>query len=274
MVELKHDALVFSFPEVHRDAELRVEFLRTPRIPEDDRVYAVPAVGRLPVRHVQEFAASASPAWVAREGVMLPLYAGDALRLSFASLWEYPFAVQVAVGRKDALSGRPWRDRLHYDPQNYLVVPDRQRLDGWSDASRLHQFAGWLANEAPPDAATEHLTVLLAVHPMSRAAYDRRRRAGALSSGAASPVCFEGERELDPVPLQQDIERDPYDFGDWDERRARCLVYLVSARGWRAITGSEPPLPPLAPDDYARAGIPWLDTYAADAKPYPRQAPL
>ena len=33
MIELKHDALVFSFPEVHPDAVMSVELQRTLRIP-------------------------------------------------------------------------------------------------------------------------------------------------------------------------------------------------------------------------------------------------
>ena len=33
MIELKHDELVFQFPEVHEDAVCRVGFQRTLRIP-------------------------------------------------------------------------------------------------------------------------------------------------------------------------------------------------------------------------------------------------
>jgi hypothetical protein len=36
MIELRNDALVFSFPEVHPHAVLEVEFQRTLRIPDDD----------------------------------------------------------------------------------------------------------------------------------------------------------------------------------------------------------------------------------------------
>ena len=42
MIELKQDALVFSFPEIHKDAVLRVKFQRTLRIPDDDREYSLP----------------------------------------------------------------------------------------------------------------------------------------------------------------------------------------------------------------------------------------
>ena len=39
MIELRNDELVFRFPEVHADAELRVSFQRTLRIPDDNRSY-------------------------------------------------------------------------------------------------------------------------------------------------------------------------------------------------------------------------------------------
>ncbi len=37
MIELKHNRLTFSFPEVHRQATLTIEFQRTLRIPDDDK---------------------------------------------------------------------------------------------------------------------------------------------------------------------------------------------------------------------------------------------
>jgi hypothetical protein len=39
MVELKHDGLEFSFPEVHPNAALGVAFQRTLRIPDDGSDY-------------------------------------------------------------------------------------------------------------------------------------------------------------------------------------------------------------------------------------------
>jgi hypothetical protein len=42
MIELKHDTLVFRFPEVHPDAVLEIDFQRTLRIPNDDRTTSFP----------------------------------------------------------------------------------------------------------------------------------------------------------------------------------------------------------------------------------------
>ena len=54
MIELRRDALHFSFPEVHGDAELTIHFQRTLRIPDDDTTYPLPpGLGRFPLRHVE-----------------------------------------------------------------------------------------------------------------------------------------------------------------------------------------------------------------------------
>ena len=42
MIELKNDSLVFTFPEVHPDAALTMQFQRTLRIPDDEEVYPLP----------------------------------------------------------------------------------------------------------------------------------------------------------------------------------------------------------------------------------------
>src|SRR4051794_108514 len=53
VIELRHDALVFSFPELHGDARLEIDFQRTLRIPDDDSAYPLPpGLGRFPLRHV------------------------------------------------------------------------------------------------------------------------------------------------------------------------------------------------------------------------------
>ena len=55
MIELKNDCLVFSFPEVHPKATLKVEFQRTLRIPDDGRDYPLPpGLGEFPMRHIYE----------------------------------------------------------------------------------------------------------------------------------------------------------------------------------------------------------------------------
>ena len=51
MIEIKDDALVFAFPEVHPEAKLRIDFQRTLRIPDDGKDYPLPpGLGRFPIK--------------------------------------------------------------------------------------------------------------------------------------------------------------------------------------------------------------------------------
>jgi hypothetical protein len=115
MITLEHDSLVFAFPEIHPAAVLRIECERTLRIPDDDQEYPLPpGLGRFPLRHVDDYAATVPPAWREHGGVLLPMYQAEALWLNFEadsgdSEHPYPFAVQVATGKVSAITGEPWR---------------------------------------------------------------------------------------------------------------------------------------------------------------------
>src|SRR5215510_10844073 len=123
MIELKNDVLQFHFPDVHPDAGLTISFMRTLRIPDDDRVYPLPpGFRRFPVRHVDDYAHNLPPSWLEHGGVMLPMYQAEALWMLFHGT-EYPLAIRVATGKVDALTGKPWQLGLAREPQNYLVYP-------------------------------------------------------------------------------------------------------------------------------------------------------
>jgi hypothetical protein len=65
-----------------------------------------------------------------RGGVFIPMYQREALWLAFeAAPWK-PNAAKIGVGRINALSGEPWDEQLHDDPQDYIVCPDQPWLDG------------------------------------------------------------------------------------------------------------------------------------------------
>ena len=49
MIELASNVLNFTFPDVHPEAELQINFQRTLRIPDDDHDYPLPpGFGYLP----------------------------------------------------------------------------------------------------------------------------------------------------------------------------------------------------------------------------------
>ena len=50
-LDLSNDTLVFSFPEIHADAMLRISFQRTLRVPDDGQEHFLPpGLGNFPVR--------------------------------------------------------------------------------------------------------------------------------------------------------------------------------------------------------------------------------
>jgi hypothetical protein len=280
MIELKHDQLIFSFPEVHADAVLRVEFQRTLRIPDDDRDYPLPpGLGAFPLRHVDDFAARVPELWRMHGGVMLPMYQSEAMWLNFDTPHEYPFALKIATGRINAVTGEAWQDGLNSDPQDYVVVPDQPWLDGYCiEKGIIRQFvamplgSGYSAEEQLTGRA-EHGGVQLVAYPMKRDHYEkiRRRRARPAYGVMAdlAPYVCEAAPDMGLAPggrMRQEIYDDEHPFDAWDLRqRSRCFVHLANSLVWRAITGANPPTTPPTAEEYTRAGLPWFEYYAADA---------
>jgi hypothetical protein len=278
MIELNHDQLTIHFPEVHEDATLHVDFQRTLRIPDDERLYPLPAgLGRFPLRHVDDYARTVPPHWIEHGGVMLPMYQAEALWIAFHA--RYPCVVKVAAGKINAVTGEEWRDGLHRDPQDYLTVPEQPWLDGYCvERGVIRQFvamplgAGFTAEEQITGRGEVGGFQIL-VYPMKHEAAARYRsrlegmRFG-MSPSATGALMTLGCTEMGLAPggrMQQEIFADGSPLEDWDQRqRARCFVHLANAPQWRAITGDAPPTEPITARDYERAGIPWFEFYAAD----------
>ncbi|MFI6643995.1 hypothetical protein [Streptomyces sp. NPDC050504] len=107
----------------------RVRFMRTLRLPEQGTYGLPPGLGCFPLRRVEDYPDTAPREWLARGGVMLPVYLREAMWLSFSGTTE-PAALQVGVGKVCAVSGKPWSARLSRTPQNYVVLPRQPWLDG------------------------------------------------------------------------------------------------------------------------------------------------
>ena len=288
MVELKHDGLEFSFPEVHPSAALGLAFQRTLRIPDDGSDYPLPlGLGAFPLCHVDDFGAKVPAVWIEHGGVMLPMYQAEAMWLSFQARYDderecsYPCAVVVAAGKISAVSGSPWTNQLGRDPQNYLVAPDQPWLDGFCiEKGVIRQFVamplgdGYSAEEQITGKA-EHGGLQIMVVPMKRDVYERRfpksprrRWQGLVEESGVMFCCAEPEMGLAPGGrMRQEIYDDPYDLADWDTAAAsRCFVHIVNSRDWRHITGQRPPTKPPTAKQYTAAGLPWFDYYSEGTK--------
>jgi hypothetical protein len=281
MIELQGDELVFRFPEIHEHAVLRIRFQRTLRIPDDGRDYPLPpGLGAFPLRHVDDFAERVPESWMRHGGVMLPMYQSEAMWLHFRSPHGFPFAVKVATGKINAVTGEAWRDGLNRGPQDYLPIPEQPWLDGYCvEKGLIRQFvamplgAGYTAEEQVTGTA-EHGGVQVSAIPLSRAAYERmleeRRKQRPIYDGltrAAPPMVAAAPAmaEMGLAPggrMRQEIRTDRRPMEDWDQRHSgRCFVHIANSLAWRQIARADPPTAPRTAEDYTRAGLPWYDLY-------------
>ncbi len=130
MIELRNDRLVFSFPEIHPEAQCTIEFQRTLRIPDDNRAYPLPpGFGTFPLAHVDDYQVKMPETWKTHGGVFFPMYQAEAMWIFFHG--AYPFAVKIAAGKVDAVTGEDWKNELTKAPQDYVVIPDQPWLDGF-----------------------------------------------------------------------------------------------------------------------------------------------
>jgi hypothetical protein len=283
MIELRDKSLLFSFPEVHADARLEVVFQRTLRIPDDGKSYPLPpGLGRFPLYHVDDFAPRLPDDWVRHGGVMLPMYQAEALWINFRSPVGYPFAVKVATGKINAVTGESWRDGLNRGPQDYVAVPGQPWLDGYVVTKGfIRQFvamplgAGYTVEEQVTGEA-EHGGLQVMAYPLRREAWERivAERKEVMWKGAFTGVATP---MMAPAPaaagmamglgaggrMKQDIYQDRTAMEDWDQRASgRCFVHIANSLVWRSITGTQPPTVPPTAEEYTRAGFPWFDYYA------------
>jgi hypothetical protein len=279
VIELKRDALVVRLPEVHPDAVCHLNFQRTLRIPDDNREYPLPAgLGPFPLHAVDDFAGTVPAHWLPRGGVFLPMYQAEALWICFGG--DYPFAIKVAAGKVNAVSGGTCQRGLAADPQDYVVTPGQPWLDGFAvQKGLIRQFVamplgeGYTAEEQLTGAA-EHGGLQFEFVPMRAERYEalRRRRVEERTrsqadycvmacAGASVP-----EMGLAPGGLmRQHVYADPHGLDAWDQSRAAtCFVHIANSASYRAITGARPPTAPVTADTYQQAGIPWFNFYGAD----------
>ena len=285
MITLDRDELVFRFPEVHEDAVAAVNFQRTLRLPDDGRTYPLPpGIGRVPLRHVDDFANRVPEAWRARGGVFLPMHQAEALWVAFHAPNDYPVALKIAAGKINAVTGEDWKGAgigsLNRDPQDYIVLPEQPWLDGFCvETGKIRQFVamplgeGYTVEEQITGDA-EYGGVQIVAVPMKarhweelRAKTGMRRRSMGPELMMASAVPAPGMGLGMGGEMTQDIYDDPHGLDAWDLRHARrCFVSLANSVAWAGITGEAPPLAPPTAQDYARAGLPWFDWYGGDAK--------
>jgi hypothetical protein len=255
-----------------------VDFQRTLRIPETGLHPLPPGLGRFPLRRVSDYPDTAPAEWLARGGVMLPIYQREAMWLSFDA--SEPAALQVGVGKVCAVSGLPWLEHLVKDPQNYAALPQQPWLDGINAGDGfIRQFiavplgSGATVEGQVTGEETHGGVQLRAVGLTEKALAEWR------SAQNARMVCCDDMIMGEPPArgsadmglgaggrMRQEVYTDDRPLVNYDQGGARRIfVHLCSAAQWTAITGEVPPPTPVDRDAYVSEGLPWFDYYDADA---------
>ena len=271
-IQLGSDQLIFRFPNVHEDAELRIGFQRTLRIPDDNREYRLPpGLGEFPLYRVDDYPDNLPNTWEEHGGVFLPMYQAEAMWINFHA--DYPMAVKIAAGKINAVTGAAWKDELSDTPQDYLVVPEQPWLDGFCvEKGLIRQFVamplgeGYTAEEQLTGEA-EHGGLQIAVYPMQASIYEARQNER--MQYLSDVVCMTPslpEMGLAPGGLmRQEIYEDEYGFDAWDRSiRSRCFVHIINSVQLVHLTGCALPSKPPTAQHYTARGLPWFDYYAED----------
>lgn len=256
---------------------VRVSFQRTLRIPEEGLHALPPGLGRFPLRRVADYPDTAPADWLARGGVMMPLYQREAMWMSFDS--DEPAALQVGVGKVCAISGEDWDETLAQDPQNYAALPEQPWLDGINAGDGfIRQFVAvpiglGATVEAQVTGAEEHGGVQLRAVGLTDEALREWKEEQVPADGALH-YCADQVLLSSAAPdmgfgaggrMRQEVYADDRAVTDYDEKRSgRIFVHLCSASQWTAITGEIPPPTPVDRETYVKHGLPWFDYYDAD----------
>jgi hypothetical protein len=279
MVILEKDHIEFRFPEVHAEARCTIEFQRTLRIPDDNKSYPLPpGLGEFPLAHVEDYADKLPDNWSKHGGVFLPMYQAEALWVRFHC--DYPFAIKIAAGKVNAVTGSAWSDDLVEQPQDYLVIPKQPWLDGFCVGKGLiRQFVamplgdGYTAEEQLTDKA-EFGDLQIIAYPMKaeyaqdHLVYETPRF---LRRATVKDTAPSYEMGLAPGGLmKQEFYEDRYGDDVWETGiRSRCFVHLLNSLQYLAVTGRKPLTKPPTASDYTKAGLPWFDYYGSECKPLP-----
>ncbi|MBA3755698.1 MAG: hypothetical protein H0X02_05495 [Nitrosomonas sp.] len=275
MIELKDNRLNFSFPEIHPHARCSIGFKRTFRLPDDNNGYPLPPdLGQFPLMHVDDIGENMPAEMEKRGGVLFPMNQAEAMWIHFET--NYPFAIKIAAGNINAITGNAWNNQLHDDPQDYLVLPKQPWLDGFCVGNgKIRQFIaiplgkGYTAEEQLTGRA-EVEGIQIIAFPLKLEAYTQLNEPQS-RFGVAS--CVNHYLETRVVGLGagglmwQDIYEDIHDLSAWAHTtKSRCFVHLVNSETYQNLTGKEPLPSLITAKRYADYGLPWFKYYDENSK--------
>ncbi|GAA3709328.1 hypothetical protein [Gordonia hankookensis] len=274
-VTVSHDTLAFSFPDVHADAEMYIEFVRTLRVPDDDTTHPLPpGLGSFDLLSGGHIGSRSRPTGWHSADVLLPMWQSEAALINFASV--YPFLVRIGVDGVNAVTGRSFSADPDFDAEDYFEVPDQSWLAGFrTDASTVRQFvAAPAGSEARTDrrAGPDDGNVCLEVIPLRGESWEARRidpdhcSAGMVPEVDACGASLTGSMGLSARgSVTRSIAAPVEPSENWHPTaRSGAVLRIVNSVAWKELTGREPHHPPLTVDEYRRHRFPWSESYDDD----------
>ena len=257
--------------------DFSLDFQRTLRIPDDDRTYPLPpGLGAFPVCRVEDYRDTVPPSWLEHGGVFIPMYQREALWIGFNSDYGQPKAIKIAVGKINAVSGKPWHQKLTKQEDDYLVAPPQPWLDGINAGDGyIKQFLAMPLGmgytvEGQVTGKEKFGGIQIIVYEPKPGKIANLRR----SRGSIDFMAMEQERSIEECAyagemgiaaggkMKQKIYPDPHGIDTWDASNyGRVYVHIVNSLMYRQITGKEPPQTPVTAKTYAQYKLPWFDLY-------------
>jgi len=193
------------------------------------------------------------------------MYQSEALWLSFDSGYDIPCAVKVAVGKVNAISGKPWDEKLQSKGQDYMVCPDQPWLDGINAGNGyIRQFVAMPLGmgytvEGQVTGKEEHGGMqIMAFQPKP----EKLREIMARPRVYFDLCCSMDMGLAAGGKMKQKIYPDEYGIETWDQNNfGKMYIHIVNSLSYRQITGIEPPMTPVSAKTYTQYGLPWFDLY-------------
>jgi hypothetical protein len=171
------------------------------------------------------------------------MHSHEAMWISLSGRWWKPNAVKVGVGELNALTGKPWHEKLAGDPQDYLVCPEQEAINGFKDGEGFFcQFKTTLTKVLMPGATlaerrTHEGLQIMVFEPRSGLFPDHPTAKPAEGTGGRPRLATARDAV---VTVGQAIVPDPHGIRTWDPLNpGRVFVHIAESVAFRAITGRE-----------------------------------
>lgn len=288
-VRVNHNAIAIG--------KFEVSFERTLRIPDDGNTYPLPpSLGSFPILNVDDYKDTVPKSWLEHGGVFIPLYQREAMWMCFHVRDNRSHAVKIAVGKINAVTGKPWSDKLEKD--DYVVVPEQPWLDGINAGDDfIKQFVamplgmGYTVEGQVTGEEKFGGIQIICFDPKPGMAERQNRMSEVMTQGLDSSglwastdttkfSCFAAKGlRADTLAssvlpkaaemglaaggkMRQKIYPDKYGIDVWDkDTSGKVYVHIVNSMMYFEITGKESPPTPVSARSYTDAGLPWFDLY-------------